>query len=71
LPNSRYSPNTSKLLVPAEPLELGGVGAGGHAGAEGAALEAMAAEFASHETRRDGAGVVLPLPFQLGRLALR
>jgi len=57
--------------VPAEPLELGGVGAGGHAGAEGAALEAMAAEFASHETRRDGAGVDLPLPFQLGRLALR
>jgi hypothetical protein len=68
LPNSRYSPSTSKLLVSAEPLELG---AGGHAGAEGAALEAMAAEFASHETRRDGAGVDLPLPFQLGRLALR
>ena len=60
-----------KTLVTAKPLQLGRMDAALHAGGQGAALEAMAAEFASHETRRDGAGVVLPLPFQLGRLALR
>ena len=46
-----------KTLVPAEPLELGGVRAGGHAGAEGAALEAVAAELAARETRGLGAGL--------------
>ena len=46
-----------KTLVAAEPLELGGVRAHGHAGAEGAAFEAVAAELAPREARRDGTGL--------------
>jgi hypothetical protein len=43
-----------EALVAAEALELGGVGAGGHAGAEGAAFQAVAAELAPREPRRGG-----------------
>ena len=46
-----------EALVPAEPLELGGVGAGSHAGAEGAAFQAVAAELAPREARRGGTGL--------------
>ena len=46
-----------KTLVAAEPLELGGMRARLHAGAEGAALEAVAAELAGRESRGDGAGL--------------
>jgi hypothetical protein len=42
-----------EILVAAEALELGGVRAGLHAGAEGAALEAVAAELAPRGTRRE------------------
>ena len=46
-----------KTLVAAEPPELGGMRARLHAGAEGAAFEAVAAELAGRETRGDGAGL--------------
>ena len=46
-----------KTLVAAEPLQLGRMDAAVHAGGQGAALEAVAAEIAQPEAGRDGAGL--------------
>jgi hypothetical protein len=46
-----------EALVPAEPLELGGMGARLHAGAEGAAFQAVAAELMPSEPRCGGAAL--------------
>jgi hypothetical protein len=46
-----------EALVPTEPLELAGVNAWLHAGAEGAALQAVATELATREPRGVGAGL--------------
>ena len=46
-----------KTLVAAKPFEFGGMHAAVHAGGQGAALEAVAAEIAQPETGGDGAGL--------------
>ena len=57
VPELQVLPQHVEALVPPEALELRGMGAGLHAGAQRASLEAVPAELPPHEAGRGGAGL--------------